>query len=185
MSYKEANSKLDSSLQPDNRCIAKKTAIDNGAESSPLSIFEDNRLVPANKVNKKQESGGGGSSSYDITEGQKLVFVTNVHGQHNPLYVVKVTLSNGKSYTINVNSNSAGETDLTNPDSTYFKKMAFGFSNTARYRGVSLTLQNCEGLTIDDYYMYEEDPELGDAWVLKKYDADYGYVFVENQLFIP
>ena len=50
MTYSEANAVLGSSLSPNNYCICKSTAISNGADSSPLSSFASNRLVPASAV---------------------------------------------------------------------------------------------------------------------------------------
>ena len=50
MTYKEANTVLESSLTPNARCICKKTAIDNHAVASRLSAFVNNRLVPASMV---------------------------------------------------------------------------------------------------------------------------------------
>lgn len=50
MIYQEANSVLESSLTPNNRCICKKTAIDNHAIASNLTAFVNNRLVPASMV---------------------------------------------------------------------------------------------------------------------------------------
>lgn len=46
MVYSEANTILGSSLTPNNRCICKKTAVDNYADPTPLANFEYNRLVP-------------------------------------------------------------------------------------------------------------------------------------------
>lgn len=50
MTYSEANVVLGSSLSPNNYCICKSTAITNGADSSLLSSFASNRLVPASVV---------------------------------------------------------------------------------------------------------------------------------------
>ena len=53
MSYKEANQILGSSLTPNHRCIAKRTALENDAQSEPLIPFRYNRLVPVSAVKKK------------------------------------------------------------------------------------------------------------------------------------
>lgn len=53
MSYKEANQILGSSLTPNHRCIAKRTALENDAQSEPLIPFTYNRLVPVSAVKKK------------------------------------------------------------------------------------------------------------------------------------
>ena len=53
MSYKEANQILGSSLTPNHRCIAKRTALENDAQAEPLAPFEYNRLVPVTAVKKK------------------------------------------------------------------------------------------------------------------------------------
>ena len=50
MIYEEANSILESSLTPDNRCICKKTAIQNHAVTSNLASYADNRLIPVAAV---------------------------------------------------------------------------------------------------------------------------------------
>ena len=52
MTYGEANSVLESSLSPTNRCITKSVALANGAETDPLSSYATNRLVPASAVQK-------------------------------------------------------------------------------------------------------------------------------------
>ena len=53
MTYKEANSRLNSSLTPNNKCICKYTAIHNNAQQGPLQRFANNRLVPVSVVIKK------------------------------------------------------------------------------------------------------------------------------------
>lgn len=52
MTYKEANQILGCFLTPNNRCICKRTAIENDAQSDPLAPFANNRLVPVSKVIK-------------------------------------------------------------------------------------------------------------------------------------
>jgi len=53
MTYTEANQVLGTSLSPNNYCICKQTAIENGADTTPLTTFEYNRLVPASAVSKQ------------------------------------------------------------------------------------------------------------------------------------
>ena len=48
--YKHVNTVLGSSLTPDDRCIDKTTAINNGAETAPLEQFEYNRLIPVEYI---------------------------------------------------------------------------------------------------------------------------------------
>lgn len=55
MTYTEANQVLGSSLSPNNYCICKQTAIENGADTTPLTTFEYNRLVPASAVSKQDQ----------------------------------------------------------------------------------------------------------------------------------
>lgn len=50
MVYAQANQILESSLTPNNRCICKKTAIQNHAVASNLTSYADNRLVPVAAV---------------------------------------------------------------------------------------------------------------------------------------
>lgn len=54
MSYKEANTVLGSSLSPDQYCICKQTATNNGAAefTGTYASFAYNRLVPAEAVSK-------------------------------------------------------------------------------------------------------------------------------------
>lgn len=48
--FQGSNSILGTSRTPNNRCIAKKTAIDDGALEAPLAVFEYNRLVPVGSI---------------------------------------------------------------------------------------------------------------------------------------
>lgn len=50
MTYGEANSVLESSLSPSNRCLSKAVAVNAGAATDPLAGYNDNRLVPANAI---------------------------------------------------------------------------------------------------------------------------------------
>ena len=55
LDYKEANRILHSSLSPNNKCIAKGTALDNHADPTPLNAapygsFPRNRLVPVSAI---------------------------------------------------------------------------------------------------------------------------------------
>lgn len=56
MTYQEANGILGTSLSPNNYCICRKTAIDNGADEAKLNLYttssQYNRLVPVSAVNK-------------------------------------------------------------------------------------------------------------------------------------
>jgi len=66
MTYSEANSILEVSLSPSNRCLSKAVAIDNGANPDPLANFANSRLVPASVV-EKQGGGGGGEGPFTVT----------------------------------------------------------------------------------------------------------------------
>lgn len=50
MNYRDANAVLGSSLSPLNRCLAKRIAMQNNADSSMLVAFVDNRLVSASVI---------------------------------------------------------------------------------------------------------------------------------------
>ena len=63
MTYSEANSVLEVSLSPSNRCLSKAVAIDNGANPDPLANFDNARLVPASIVEKQ----GGGEGPFTVT----------------------------------------------------------------------------------------------------------------------
>lgn len=52
MTYSEANSVLESSLTPANRCLSKAVAIANDANPDLLTNFDNSRLVPASVVEK-------------------------------------------------------------------------------------------------------------------------------------
>ena len=52
MTYSEANSVLEVSLSPNNRCLSKAVAIANDANPDLLASFANNRLVPASVVEK-------------------------------------------------------------------------------------------------------------------------------------
>lgn len=85
MTYKDANRILSSSLTPNNRCICKRTAIENDAQSDPLAPFTNNRLVPVSKVIKNesiiqyhivfQDENGDTIPGYDIylNQGERIV----------------------------------------------------------------------------------------------------------------
>lgn len=53
MTYKEANQILKCSLSPNDRCICKKTALENHAQAALLAQFAQNRLVPVSRVQKQ------------------------------------------------------------------------------------------------------------------------------------
>lgn len=85
MTYKDANLILSSSLTPNNRCICKRTAIENDAQSDPLAPFTNNRLVPVSKVIKNesiiqyhivfQDENGDTIPGYDmyLNQGESIV----------------------------------------------------------------------------------------------------------------
>lgn len=50
MTYGEANSVLESSLSPSNRCLSKAVAVNAGAATDPLAGYSNNRLVPASSI---------------------------------------------------------------------------------------------------------------------------------------
>ena len=91
MTYSEANSVLESSLTPANRCLSKAVAIANDANSDLLDSFANNRLVPANVIEKAthaevlhffcDENGNNLGTDYTINvpEGQgAFVFYTRI-----------------------------------------------------------------------------------------------------------
>ena len=61
--YKQVNIILGSSLNPDDRCIDKTTAIANGASTEPLEQFEYNRLIPVEYI----QSGSTPATYYTVS----------------------------------------------------------------------------------------------------------------------
>lgn len=126
MTYSEANSVLESSLSPTNRCLSKAVAIANDANPDLLANFENNRLVSASLIEKTThwldehivEHYFVDENGNKIGDGKSLSITLPQHGE--VLVVRTKALLDGQPFPDDVKGgHTAGGDDTPDPEGGY------------------------------------------------------------------